>query len=455
MMTMDSDPGTERLPPHNLEAEEAVLGSLLIDPDAVIQVATFLHQEDFYREKNGWIYQSVTDLHERRDPPDFVTVCDELERRDQLDEVGGPAYITSLINAVPTSIHVEYYGRIVERTAILRRLIGAAGQIAQMAYDESRDVNDVVDRAEQLIFGVSQRRVRRDLTLIRHILTDYTDRIDELYRREAEYIGVPTGFIDLDKMLGGLQRSDLLIIAARPGVGKTSLALAIGENAALKHGARTAMFSLEMSGEQLVGRLISSRTGINSQKLRTGQLTDDDWERFVKATGTLSDAPIYIDDTPGLSVSEMRTKARRLHAEQGLDLVMVDYLQLMRSDSRSENRVQEISQISRSLKEMARELSLPLIALSQLSRAVEQRNDKRPILSDLRESGALEQDADVVMFIYRDEMYNEETTFRNIADVIIAKHRNGPTGSVQLFFQSDLAKFADAELHQQPLDEYM
>jgi len=447
----------ERLPPQNTEAEEAVLGSLLIDPDAVIEVAAFLKPEDFYRQKNGWIYQVILDLHERRDPPDFVTVCDELERRGHLEEVGGPAYITSLISSVPTSIHVEYYGRIVERTAILRNLIDAAGKIARMAYDESRDVNKVVDEAEDLIFGVSERRIRRELTPIRQILKDYARRVDELYQQKIDTIGTPTGFVDLDRLLGGgLQKSDLIIIAARPGVGKTSLGLAIAQNAALRPGAKgVALFSLEMSNEQLVGRMVASETGIDVQRLRTGKLNDSDWERFVHTTAVLSDAPIYIDDTPGLSMSEMRTKTRRLRSDRELDLIIVDYLQLMRYEGRAENRVQEISQISRSLKELARDLHVPLIAISQLSREVERRRgEKRPILSDLRESGALEQDADVVMFIYRDEMYNEDTAVPNTAEIIIAKHRNGPVGTVQLFFQTELARFADAELHHQPLDGY-
>jgi len=358
---------------------------------------------------------------------------------------------------VPTSIHVEYYGRIVERTAILRNLIDAAGKIARMAYDESRDVNKVVDEAEDLIFGVSERRIRRELTPIRQILKDYARRVDELYQQKIDTIGTPTGFVDLDRLLGGgLQKSDLIIIAARPGVGKTSLGLAIAQNAALRPGAKgVALFSLEMSNEQLVGRMVASETGIDVQRLRTGKLNDSDWERFVHTTAVLSDAPIYIDDTPGLSMSEMRTKTRRLRSDRELDLIIVDYLQLMRYEGRAENRVQEISQISRSLKELARDLHVPLIAISQLSREVERRRgEKRPILSDLRESGALEQDADVVMFIYRDEMYNEDTAVPNTAEIIIAKHRNGPVGTVQLFFQTELARFADAELHHQPLDGY-
>lgn len=455
-MSTEHPQDVERMKPHNLEAEQAVLGSLLIDPDAVMEVAAFLRPEDFYLQKHNWIYQVILDLHERREPPDFVTVCDELERRGQLEEVGGPSYITSLINTVPTSIHVEYYGRIVERTAILRNLIDAAGKIARMAYDESRDVGQVVDAAEDLIFSVSERRIRRELTPIRQIVREYAQRIDDLYQQKVQTIGTPTGFVDLDRLLGGgLQRSDLIIIAARPGVGKTSLALALAQNAALRPGAKgVAIFSLEMSSEQLVGRMIAAQTGIEAQRLRTGQLDDEDWERFVQAAAILSEVPIFIDDTPGISVSEMRTKARRLRSDQELDLVVVDYLQLMRYEGRAENRVQEISHISRSLKELARDLHVPLIAVSQLSRAVEQRSDKRPILSDLRESGALEQDADVVMFIYRDELYNKDTPMPHIAEVIVAKHRNGPVGRVHLYFDEKHTRFADAALERQPLDAY-
>lgn len=444
----------ERLPPQNVDAEEAVLGGLLIDPDAIIRVATILKPEDYYREKHGWIYDCILALHDRREPIDFLTVCDELERREQIDHVGGAAFITSLINAVPTSIHVEHYARIVERTATRRRLIEAAGQIAALAYQEADDVEEVVDRAEQVLFGVSERRISRELVPVKQVLSEYYDRIEYLTRHRGEMIGIPTGFADIDKLLAGLQRSDMVILAARPSVGKTSLALSIAHNAAKKFGQRVAFFSLEMSSEQVVQRLISAETGINSQRLRRGEIEEHEWGRFMKATSDLSDTLFYIDDTPGASALELRTKSRRLHAEVGVDLVVVDYLQLMRGDHRSENRVQEISAISRSLKALARELNVPVLALSQLSRGVESRTDKRPILSDLRESGALEQDADVVMFIYRDEMYNENTERPNIADIIIAKHRNGPTGTVSLYFKKELAQFLEAEVRRTEVEIY-
>jgi replicative DNA helicase len=442
----------ERLPPQNVEAEEAVLGALLIDPDAIIRLATILRPEDFYREKLGWIYDAILVLHERREPIDFLTVCDELERREQLDQVGGAAYITTLVNAVPTSIHAEHYARIVERTATRRRLIDAAGHIAALAYQEADDVEEVVDHAEQILFGVSERRISRELVPIKQVLSEYYDRIEYLTRHRGELIGIPTGFSDIDKLLGGLQRSDLVILAARPSVGKTSLALSIAHNAAKMYGQRVAFFSLEMSDEQVVQRLISAETAIDSQRLRRGDIADQEWGRFMKAASDLSETLFFIDDTPGISALELRTKARRLHAEVGVDLVVVDYLQLMRGDFRAENRVQEISAISRALKSLARELNVPILALSQLSRGVESRSDKKPILSDLRESGALEQDADVVIFIYRDEMYNENTERKSIADIMIAKHRNGPTGSVALYFKKELAQFREAELHRTEFD---
>lgn len=438
--------------PANPEAEEAVLGSLLIDPDAVIKVASFLEPDDFYREKNSWIYQAILDLHERREPADFVTLVDELERRDQLQQVGGAAYITSLINSVPTAVHVEHYAHIVERTATLRRLIAAAGQIAALAYEEAEDVDEVVDRAEQLVFSVSERRIRRDLTPVRQIMHGVVDRLDYLHRHKGELLGVPSGFGKLDKLLGGFQKSDLIVLAARPGVGKTSLALNIAVNAAKRYGQRVAFFSLEMSSEQLVQRLLSAETGINQQKLRLGEIADDEWPILMEAAGVLSETLLFIDDTPAVSALELRTKARRLQAEHGLDMLIVDYLQLMRSDARSENRVQEISYISRALKSLARELEVPLIALSQLSRAVEARSDHKPVLSDLRESGAIEQDADIVMFIYREDMVKENTERKNIADVIVAKHRNGPTDTVPLYFDKALTRFADLELTKEPLE---
>lgn len=444
--------GPDKFVPHNIEAEEAVLGSLLIDPEALFRVSPFLKTDDFYIQKNSWIYETILRLHERREPIDFVTLCDELERQGRLDEIGGAAYVTHLINAVPSAIHVEAYGRIVEQDAIRRRLIDAASKIAQLAYQEDQDVDLTVDRAEQALFSVSERRITRDLAPVQEVIRRYYDRIEYLYDHRDEPLGVPTGFADLDRLLGGLQRSDLILIAARPSVGKTSLGISVARHAA-DLGQHVAIFSLEMSSEQVVQRMVSAETGIDAQRLRLGELREQEWPLFVQATGRLSDIPLYIDDTPSISVLQMRTKARRLHAEHGIDLILVDYLQLMTAgDMRTEGRVQEVSYISRSLKGLARELDVPLVAISQLSRAVEQRSDKRPILADLRASGSLEQDADVVMFIYRDELYNPDTERPNIAEVIISKHRNGPTGTVQLFFRERLAQFLDAETRREPVE---
>ncbi len=445
-------PAPDKLVPHNIEAEEAVLGSLLIDPEALFRITPFLSADDFYLQKNAWIYDAVLALHERREPLDFVTVCDEMERREQLEDIGGAAYVTHLINAVPSAIHVESYGHIVEQAAIRRRLINAASRIAQLAYQEDKDIDHTVDQAEQALFSVSQRRITRDLAPAQEIIRRYYERIEYLYDHQEEALGVPTGFVDLDRLLGGLQRSDLILIAARPSVGKTSLAISIARHAA-SLGQHVAIFSLEMSSEQVIQRMVSAETGIDAQRLRLGDLQEDEWPLFAQATGRLADFPLFIDDTPSISVLQMRTKARRLHAEHGIDLILVDYLQLMTTgDIRNESRVQEVSYISRSLKGLARELEVPLVALSQLSRAVEQRSDKRPILADLRASGSLEQDADVVMFIYRDELYNPDTDMQNIAEIIISKHRNGPTGTVQLFFREQLAQFLDAETRREPVE---
>lgn len=382
--------------PANPEAEEAVLGSLLIDPDAVLKVASFLEAEDFYRERNGWIYRAILGLHERREPADFVTLCDELERNNLLQEIGGAAYITQLINNVPSAAYIEHYGHIVERTATLRRLIDAAGRIAALAYEESQEIDEVVDRAEQIVFNVAERRIRRDLAPVRQVMHEVVDRIDYLHRHQGQILGVPSGFTQLDRLLGGFQKSDLIILAARPAVGKTSLSLNFALNAARKFRKVVAYFSLEMSAEQLVQRLLSMETGIDQQRLRKGEIEDRDWEMIMEAAGELSGTMLYIDDTPAMSALELRTKARRLQAEHGLDLIIVDYLQLMRGDNKSENRVQEISYISRALKGLARELEAPVIALSQLSRAIESRSDHKPILSDLRESGCLPADTRIM-----------------------------------------------------------
>jgi replicative DNA helicase len=444
----------DRLPPQNQDAEQSVLGSLLIDPDAIIKVASFLVPDDFYREAHQVIYASILGLHERRLPADLVTLVDDLERQEQLDFVGGASYLTSLINLVPTSVHVEHYGRIVERTALMRRLITAAGQIAALAYEDREEADEVIDEAERILFEVSQRRISKSLQPISEVLRRYYERVEFMVEHRDETLGVLTGFTDLDRLLGGLQPSDLIIIAARPGVGKTSLAITMAKNAALKYHAVVAMFTLEMSGEQLVQRMISSQTGIDSQRLRLGRIEDREWEQFTRVSSELSETTIFIDDTPSPSPMEIRTKARRLAAEFDLDLIIIDYLQLMQSgERRNENRVQEISYISRSLKALARELNVPVIALSQLSRAVESRQDRRPVLSDLRESGSIEQDADIVMFIYRDDLYNENSARDNIADIIVAKHRNGPTDTISLQFEPSLTRFGDLTM-QEPVDFY-
>ncbi|MGI6376150.1 MAG: replicative DNA helicase [Anaerolineae bacterium] len=436
----------ERLPPQNIEAEQSVLGSLLIDPDAIVTVGSFLRPEDFYRETHGMIYAAIRALNERHIAADFVTVVDQLERSGELETVGGASYLSSLINAVPTSVHVEHYARIIERQSTMRRLISAAGQIAALAYEDQGEADQVVDRAEQLLFEVSQRRISRELVHIKELIADYYDHVEFMLEHPGESFGLPVGFADLDRLLGGLQKSDLVIVAARPSMGKSSLAITMAVNAATKSNAVIAMFTLEMSGEQVAQRMLQGRAGIPSDKLRKGNISELEWDHFTKASADLSEVQIFIDDTPSPSPTEIRTKARRLMAEKGLDLIIVDYLQLMQaSDRRSENRVQEISYITRALKGVARDLNVPVIALSQLSRAVESRENKMPVLSDLRESGSIEQDADIVMFIYREAMYDEHTERGQITDLRIAKHRNGPTGQVQLYFDPGTARFSDLQ----------
>jgi replicative DNA helicase len=430
--------------PHSREAEEAVVGAVFINPEVYYDIAQFLNAEDFYIHRNKWIWESFTSLHEQRIPIDLLTVSDELERRNQLGEIGGPAYLTSLVNQVPSSLNAESYGRIVESYSIRRKMIHAANQIASIAYNERTSVDDVMDEAEKAVFNVSERRLKHDLKPISSVLSDYYDRIDDLAKRPDDIHGVPTGFVDLDKLLTGLQPSDLLIIAGRPGQGKTGFLLSIAKNAGLTHKKHVAIFSLEMSNEQVVQRLIAQETGIDSQRLRTGRLQDTEWPLFTHAIEVFGDTHIYLDDTPAITPLQLRTKCRRLHMEFGLDLIIIDYLQLMGGDTRNDNRVQEVSYISRNLKILARELNVPVLAAAQLSRAVEQRSDKRPVLSDLRESGSLEQDADIVMFIYRPDQYEKDTVKQNVAEIIIAKHRNGPVGSVELVFRSALAKFENA-----------
>ena len=439
----------DRLPPHNREAEQSVLGSLLIDRDAVIRIASYVKPSDFYRAAHGLIYEAILTLYNKREPTDLITLVDELRRTGKLDDAGGETYLSELIAAVPTAVHVEYYGRIVERTATLRRLISAGTEIVDIGYTEAMDIEQALDGAEKAIFAVSQKRSTRDFRSIGEILEEYFDRLDTLQQNKGAVVGVPTGFADLDKLTGGLQRSDLIIIAARPAVGKSSLGLGMAFNAAVRYGKTVGLFVLEMSAEQIVQRMLSMETGIDSHRLRMGYIDDSEWSSVTRAFGRLAEANIFIDDTASANIMEVRSKSRRLHAERGLDLLIIDYLQLMTA-TRADNRVQEISQISRALKGLARELDVPVVALAQLSRAVETRQSHVPMLSDLRESGSIEQDADIVAFIYREDVYDQDTDRKGIADLIIAKHRNGPIGTVHLRFFDRTARFADLELYREP-----
>jgi replicative DNA helicase len=439
-----SAPAASTVVPHSREAEEAVVGAVFINPEAYYDVAQFLSADDFYIHRHKWIWEAFVSLHEQRVPIDLLTVSDELGRRNQLNEIGGPAYLTSLVNQVPSSLNAESYGRIVEAHSIRRKMITAANQIASIAYNEKTSVDDLMNESEKAVFNVSERRLKHDLQPISAVLSEYYDRIDDLAKRPEDIVGVPTGFIDLDKLLTGLQPSDLLIIAGRPGQGKTGFMLSVAKNAGLTHKKHIAIFSLEMSNEQVVQRLISQETGIDSQRMRTGKLQENEWPLFTHAIEVFSDTHIYLDDTPAITPLQLRTKCRRLHMEFGLDLIIIDYLQLMSGDTRNDNRVQEVSYISRNLKVLARELNVPVLAAAQLSRAVEQRSDKKPVLSDLRESGSLEQDADIVMFIYRPDQYEKDTVKQNVAEIIVAKHRNGPVGSVELVFRGAQAKFENA-----------
>ena len=435
----------DRLPPQSIEAEQSVLGSILIDRDAIIEVADFLKPEDFYRQAHGRVYAVMIELSERREPVDVVTVAEALERTGDLEGMGGRAYLGTLSNQTPTAVHAAQYARIVERKALLRNLISAAGKIAGIGYEDPAEVQEAIDRAEAELFAVSQRRVAAGFSQLKTLLHDAYDRLDYLHEHRGEISGVRTGFQDLDQLTTGLQKSDLVVLAARPSVGKTSLALNIAEHAAARDGKSVGLFSLEMSKEQLVLRLLSSVANIDSQRLRTGFLEELDFARIAPAMNTLSEAPIYIDDTPNISTMELRTKARRLQAETGLDLVIVDYLQLMQSSTttRDANRVQEVSEITRGLKALARELKVPVIALSQLSRQPEMRESREPRLSDLRESGSIEQDADLVMFLWREKERgaDDQTTEGEVVKLKLAKHRNGPTGEIDLWFKKAQTRF--------------
>ncbi len=437
----------DRLPPQSVEAEQSVLGSILIDRDAIIEVADFLRPEDFYRQAHGRVFAAMIDLSERREPIDVVTVAESLERSGDLESIGGRAYLGTLSNETPTAVHVAQYARIVERKALLRNLIGAAGKIAGIGYEDPAEVQEAIDRAEQELFAVSQRRVAAGFSPLKSLLHDAYDRLDYLHEHRGEISGIRTGFGDLDQLTTGLQKSDLIILAARPSVGKTSFALNIAEHAAARDRKSVGVFSLEMSKEQLVLRLLSSVANIDSQRLRTGFLEELDFARIAPAMNTLSEAPIYIDDTPNITTMELRTKARRLQAETGLDLVIVDYLQLMQSSTttRDANRVQEVSEISRGLKALARELKVPVIALSQLSRQPEMRESREPRLSDLRESGSIEQDADLVMFLWREKERGSDDaqTDGEVVKLKLSKHRNGPTGEIDLWFKKAQTRFVN------------
>lgn len=432
-----------KLPPQNIEAEQSVLGSILLDKDALFKIADFLRKEDFYREDHGEIYGAILKLYEKRKPIDVVTLTDYLETNKKLKMVGGASYLTTLVNMVPTAANINTYAQMVQHKATLRRLISAATNIAELGYDENTDVETILDKAESSLFSVSQKYIKQYFTPIKDILADSFDRIDKLHREKGTLRGVATGLKDLDSLTAGLQKSDLVILAARPSLGKSSLALNFAEHAACDEKIPVGIFSLEMSKEQIIDRLLCLRGSVDSWKLRTGNLEDEDFGKLNYAMGVLSEAPIYIDDSPIINVMEIRTKARRLKADHGLGLIIIDYLQLLQGTTgkNSDNRVQEVSEISRNLKGLARELDVPVLALSQLSRAVEHRDNKRPMLADLRESGSIEQDADVVMFIYRDDYYDKETENQNIAEILVRKHRNGPTGDVSLFWKPEYMKF--------------
>ena len=414
-----------RIPPHSVEAEQSVLGSILLDKDAMISVSETLMPEDFYKEAHRVIYECMLKLYNNQSEIDLITLADELRDQGYLDDIGGIAYITSLSTIVPTTSNIKYYINIVKEKSISRQLISAANDIINLGYDSSTKVEDVLENAEKKIFDISQERTTNDFQPINQVLTETLSMLETLYEEKSDVTGLTTGFRDLNKKINGLQRSDLLLIAARPAMGKTAFALNLVQNAALKGDASVAVFSLEMSKEQLVQRMVAAQSSVELKKIKTGTLAANDWPRITDGMAVLSGAKIHIDDTPGIKISELRSKCRKLKIEKGLDLVLIDYLQLMEGEGHNESRQQEIAKISRSLKILAKELDCPVVALSQLSRAPEQRADHRPMLSDLRESGSIEQDADIVMFLYRDEYYNPDTESKNIGEVIVSKNRHG------------------------------
>ncbi|NCA93719.1 MAG: replicative DNA helicase, partial [Sphingobacteriia bacterium] len=446
---------TVRIPPNNVEAEQSILGSLMLDKDAIVKIADFLLPIDFYQDKHRTIFEAMLALYENREPIDVLSISNKLDETNKLEDIGGSSYIASLVNIVPSASHVIHYAKVVQKKAMLRRLISAADQIVEMGYSGNEDVERILDEAEQRIFKVSQKYLKQDFVPIKSILENAFNRIDELHRDDGSLRGVPSGFIDLDKVLAGFQKSDLVILAARPSIGKTTLALDIARQVGVQAKVPVGIFSLEMSSDQLIDRMLAAQAGIDLWRLRTGKLRssgpENDFEKLNEAMGILSEAPIYIDDTASANIMEMRTMARRLQTEHSLGLIIIDYLQLMEGRKMSgDNRVQEISEISRALKQLARELNIPIIALSQLSRQVESRSPQIPKLSDLRESGSIEQDADVVMMLYREDREKPDTPNKQIVDVIVAKHRNGPLGKASLYFEEQSTTFKNLERIHEP-----
>jgi len=450
-----NEPIIDRVPPHNHEAEQSVIGAIFLEPQALITASEILIPEDFYRIAHQKIFETMLSLSDQGQPIDVVTVTEELSAKKELEDVGGLSYLTELANAVPTAANIAHYAKIVEEKALLRRLIRVATKIAEDGYTREDEVETLLAEAEKKVMEVANRKNAGDFKHVKDVLVQTYDNIEQLQSRQGDVTGIPTGFRDLDSMTAGFQRNDLIIVAARPSVGKTAFALNIAQNVAIKARENVAIFSLEMGAEQLVMRLLCAEGNIDAQALRTGALTTEDWSKLTMAMGSLSNSGIYIDDTPGVRVNEIRAKCRRLAQENGLGMILIDYLQLIQGSGKSgENRQQEVSEISRSLKALARELKVPVIALSQLSRGVEQRQDKRPMMRDIRESGSIEQDADIVAFLYRDDYYDKESENKNMIEIIIAKQRNGPTGTVTLAFKKEFNKFIsiDWSQHQQPVN---
>ncbi len=437
---------SDRIPPQNVEAEQAVIGAIFLEPASLILTSEILIPEDFYRQAHQKIFQVMIKLNDKGKAVDLITVMEDLSAANELEDVGGVSYLSEIAASVPTAANVEFYARIVEEKSLLRRLIRTATNIAQDGYAREDEVEDLLSEAEKSIMEVASRKNTGAFQNIKDVLVRTYDNIELLHNRKGDVTGIPTGFAELDRMTAGFQRNDLIIVGARPSVGKTAFALNIAQNVATKTEENVAIFSLEMGSEQLVMRMLCAEGNINAQNLRTGALTDEDWRKLTMAMGSLSNSGIYIDDTPGIRIAEIRSKCRRLKQENGLGMILIDYLQLIQGNGSSrDNRQQEVSEISRSLKQLARELQVPVIALSQLSRGVEQRQDKRPMMSDIRESGSIEQDADIVAFLYRDDYYDKESEDKNIIEIIIAKQRNGPVGTVQLAFVKEYNKFVNLE----------